>query len=156
MPLEQWICDSCKEIIKKKDDGFVQFILDTTDENLYSDIKIIHAHAVSPHSKTERGCYIGRIDLIHDSPLSWFDGPDGIARLLSLIDLGPHIEKEYRGPQVTNLRNWVEFFRRLYIPYYEEARFYWWEAFADDLFSEEIDVYPYTEFLLKKIIDEYS
>lgn len=157
VPLEQWICDSCKGIIKNKDDGYVQFILDTADENLYSDFKIIHAYNASPHgNKSKRGCHIGNIDFIHDLPLGYFDGPDGIARLLSFIDVGPHKEKVFSGPKVTNLRIWVEFFRRLYIPYYEEARLYWRQAFADGMFIDTSEDSPYTEIFLKNIIEKYS
>jgi len=57
-------------------------------------------------------------------PLSEFVGVHGLLVLSSWIDVGKWHNPNYDGPHVRDLREWTSLFRRLHIPYYEEARHY--------------------------------
>ena len=57
-------------------------------------------------------------------PLSEFVGVHGLLVLSSWIDVGKWHNPNYDGPHVRDLREWTSLFRRLRIPYYEEARHY--------------------------------
>ena len=57
-------------------------------------------------------------------PLSEFVGVHGLLVLSSWIDVEKWHNPNYDGPHVRDLREWTSLFRRLHIPYYEEARHY--------------------------------
>ena len=46
----------------------------------------------------------------------------GLVNLMAWVDAGSHLQPNYQGPEVKNLREWAEIVRRLQLPYYEEAR----------------------------------
>ncbi len=62
-----------------------------------------------------------------------------MARLLSWVDKGKLLQHEYAGPEVVDMREWVELFRRLQVEYYEEARQNWESARTNG----RIDPNPY-------------
>ena len=105
-----------------------------------------------PFSPKNNGCYIYDAD----EPLENHLGEKGIASLLSQIDVGQHIYAEYQGPSVSNMRKWVDFFRRLHTPYYEEARIYWDKALNDGFFEGQTESAPYLPESLKLLIKEYG
>lgn len=151
IPLKQWICDECGELIEKPEDGYIQFHYD--ENNDCDDIIIVHHYPKSPlKDKRKDGCYRYRFDLDLKSHL----GEDGIAWMLSLLDWGPHIEREFKRLRTINIRKWVETFRRLHTPYYEEARLYWDLAEQDGYFDGANEVWPYIPDNLKTLIDRYG
>ena len=87
--------------------------------------------------------------------LKAFRGVDGKVRLLSLIDPGPDFRMEYRE-RIADMRLFLEFFRRVQIPYYEEARLYWGRAQADGYFAGANEIWTYLPRNLKTLIEEYS
>ena len=121
--LKQWVCDFCGDIIETPEKGYV--LQNRNDEN--SDYKIVH-HA---------GCVDKKMyaDIPCSLSLDKFVGVDGLVRLISMIDLGFYHMPEYRL-EIKNMREFIELFRRVQIPYYEEARLYWSDAINDDYFSE--------------------
>ncbi|GEA17755.1 hypothetical protein [Moorella sp. E306M] len=150
-PLRQWICDTCGEVIQKPEDGYVQFHQD--ENGNYDDFIIVHHYSASPlKGKFEKGCY--RYDL--DLDLKHFLGEKGLVRLLSLIDVGQHINPKLDKPRASNIRKWVNFVRRLQTPYYEEARLYWELAEQDGFFDGANEVWPYLPDTLKELIEKYS
>lgn len=93
------------------------------------------------YSNAERGGDLALTDLI---------GVHGLVVLTSWIDVGEWHDAENTGPDVRDLREWTSLFRRLHVPYYEEAR----------LCDEEMregdanQVYLYLPETLKDVIEE--
>lgn len=153
-PLEQWICDECGELIASPGDGYVEWISERLGDA--HGFRIVH-HAPRSPLRPDGNCYQytgmpGRKDL----PLTYFVGEEGIILLLSLVDPGEHCLKEYHGSLVTDLRGWTDLFRRLHVPYYEEARQYWARAEADGFFGDRNEVSIYLPSTLKELIEQYG
>lgn len=109
-PLTVWYCDVCGEKIEGANQGYV--IWDSQNNEKASQFKIVH----------QTKCDTGKENL--SAALEDFRGDKGIAILLSFLSQGP-VEKNFnRKPQRVsyNLDNYVDFFRRVQVPYYEEAR----------------------------------
>ena len=118
-PLKQWYCDVCGKVIKKPEDGYV--IWSEDDDFNVIDIKIIH------QNREEGGRIVGcdRDDPRYSCslPLDSFLGDNGKAELLAMVDPGPRFCSEYKS-RITDKRMFLEFVKRVQLPYYEEARFY--------------------------------
>lgn len=161
-PLQQWICDTCGEIIEQPDHGYVEWVAEKRDE-LYvaRDLRIVHHAPRSPHYRreTQTGhCYkhehtANRCDLA----LNDFVGAEGLSRFLAVFfDVGPTLRPEFLGPQVADLRATVEIMRRLYVPYYEEARLYWTEAEVDGFMAGGNELALYAPDRLRELIARYG
>jgi hypothetical protein len=121
------------------------------------DFHIVHHPSSSPRGIVGRpgheGCYTSNeLSLA----LTDFLGGEGLAQLLTFLDVGPHHMPDYRGPEVANLREYVEFFKRLHLPYYEEARRYWQRAEQDGFFDEANELWIYLPDTLKRLIELYG
>lgn len=153
-PLEQWICDQCDQIIESPKSGWIEWV--NSGDYKAGGFKIVHHASSSPyHPKGD--CYhythaTGRAD----SHLEEFLGDDGIPNLLRFLDLGPYHDRNYSGPWVRDIREFVELMRRLTIPYYEEARLYWREALGDGFFDGANEIWIYLPDTLKEIVDTYG
>jgi hypothetical protein len=159
-PLEQWICDTCGEVIQSVDDGWVEWTRD--DKGRRFGFRICH-HATASPIRAEReeprspSCYHYEHGPRADLPLKDMAGTTGMARMLSFIDVGKiHDPDAEQPPRVANLRDWTETFRRLFVPYYEEARLHFDAAEADGFFADANEVWPYTESILKQITEEHG
>jgi hypothetical protein len=150
-PLKQWICDTCGQVIEKPADGYV--IFDRNNKFQYQKFQIVHHLPESPLKDNPNGCYDPNLKL--SMPLETFLGDAGKAYLLTMLDVGKYIQEEYRQ-QVSSIREWVELFRRVQLPYYEEARLYWDRAYADGFFVGANEYWPYMPENLKLLIKHYS
>lgn len=148
-PLKQWVCDACGEVIKSPKDGYVQWNRNSDLE--ISDFVIVHHKPASPRKHTENGCYIYDCDCDLES----FLGESGIVELHGLLDPGPYHMPEYKT-MVTNIRKWSDFYKRLQLPYYEEARQYWDRAMHDGYFGDSNEIYIYLPENLKRMIEHYE
>jgi hypothetical protein len=127
-PLTQFYCDCCGEIIQEPKHGWVEWLTVFDPERgdyIFKGHRIVHHIAYSP--RTGRDCYtykkhIGRSDIYLTD---FLDKQTGIAEMLRFIDCGPIHEPQFTGHYLGDLREYIEFIRRLTIPYYEEARLYW-------------------------------
>ncbi len=153
-PLQQWICDTCRQLIQEPGHGYVEW-LQRLDEPARA-FHIVH-HAPRSPLKPDGNCYQhtrarGRRDL----PLREFVGPVGMVRLLSFLDLGEHHDpKRASLNQVHDMREFVEFARRLTLPHYEEARRYWNDAESDGFFDTGNEVWVYTPETLRRLAEKY-
>ena len=150
-PLQQWICDYCGEVIISPKDGWLEWLHD--GQFRAHGFKIVHHRPASPRKD---GCYhytnqSGRSDL----PLDTYLGTSGLVHLLAFLDVG-YVDPKNKGPWVNDIREFVELFRRVQLPYYEEARLYWSDAEADGLFGGANEVSPYLERALKNIVEKYA
>jgi hypothetical protein len=155
VPLQQWICDSCREVIQRPEDGWLEWV--SLYHNGAHDFRIVHHKTRSPRGEQSRsGCYqheraVGRKDVA----LERFAGPDAIAHLLTFLDAG-YIDPDDSGPQVKSTRELTELIRRLAIPHYEEARLYWSEAVNAGFFEGANEMSPYRRETLLAIIENFG
>lgn len=149
--LKQWTCDVCGRIIEKPEDGYVVWKFDDKERKIF-DYKILHHNYIDGDGKM-RGCD-NDDSYFFSSALTDFLGYHGMAKLLSMIDAGPMHREKYEE-EIENLRDFLEFFRRVQLPYYEEARLYWQKAKYDGYFKDANEVWIYLPSTLKKLIKEY-
>lgn len=161
-PLTQFICDTCGEVINQPSEGWIEWLAWMNDaENKFEahSFKIVHHHAYSPLvNNTNNGCYqhddaiAGCAEHLHQ----FIDENYKTANLLMFLDAGPYDEPNYNGPMAKHLREYIEFVRRLTIPYYEEARLYWNEALAGGYFAETNETRMYGVDNLLGVIKRYG
>lgn len=122
-PCKQWICDSCSELIVEAKHGYLEWL--TLRDGVYRvrDFRIVHQPEHSPfrdkvrgrnsacnqhQGQPERSCV----------PLDIVLGPDGMQYLLEIVQ-----SVILNGVFLKNgFRSWLDAFRRLHVPNYEEAR----------------------------------
>lgn len=156
-PLKQWICDTFGELIEKPGDGWLEWQHDGKGTFSVSNFRICHHVTASPRRGDDpEGCYHHRERRLDDH-LHHVLGDAGMVRMLSKLDPGPIIDPKGKSiGGVSDLRNWTDTFRRLFIPYYEEARQYFGKAKADGFFDEMNELAVYSESTLKRVIEEYG
>ena len=151
-PLQQWVCDTCGEIIEKPEDGYVQFG-PFGPMTGYTDFIIVHHLSASPRKNICRdGCYKYHSDI----DLSHYLGTNGISSLLALVDPGVLMRPVLPTASTSDFRKWVELFRRLQTPYYEEARLYFDRAYNDGFFDGANEIWPYLPDTLRYIVEHYA
>lgn len=151
-PLKQWYCDKCGEIIERPEDGYVQFKRSISNCLVYEDFKVVHHITKSPRREHDRnGCYI----YDSDCDLKSYLGDKGKIGLLSLLDPGVYHMPEFML-MTSDIRKWNDFFMRLQLPYYEEARRYWSIAMSDGYFGDSNEIFIYLPESLKRMIEHYQ
>lgn len=113
----QWFCDECGKLIERPEHGCLEWYLDSNDQTC-GGFEIVHQKDHSPNGKGGCGGY-------HEGgsePLRNLVGDNAIPGMLKFIDQAAE-EPVFRGPRTHAFREWAEVFRRLTIPYYEEARY---------------------------------
>ena len=150
-PLEQFICDSCGQVIEKPEDGWLEWISERGTRKAHS-FRICHHQSKSPF-KGRDGCYVhGATPGNHLHHVT----ENRIVELLQFIDVGEKHDPAFTGPHVTSLREWAELTRRLAVPYYEQVRLSWNKAISDGYFEGANEISIYTEESLKGLIEKYA
>jgi hypothetical protein len=160
-PLEQWICDTCGDVIEEPSHGYIEWV---HDEQMRSyGFRICHHPTHSPRTKAAGGLGSGVDCYIYDdrprSSVSLEDvtGFRGMTRMLAMLDVGEvHDKKAAHLMRVKDVREWVYVFRRLFTPSFEQARKYIAEAEADGFYAETNEVWPYLESNLRAVIEKYG
>ena len=143
-PLKQWICDSCGEIIKKPEDGWFEWYLEGINGHRKG-LRIVH---------NNKSCMYDDSILKEqnrtpaDSNLTDFLGSVGFGHLLYWLELS-ETRNIYK---IADIKEFIEIIRRLYLPYWEEARLYWDTSLQDGFH----DGCSFDEGTLKSIIKEYG
>ena len=151
-PIQQWICDSCSEIISTHEQGYVEWM--ETDKKMHS-FRIVHHAPYSPRKQKGSSCYYANSERGGDLHLRDLVGAQGLLILTSWIDRGEWHTSKYEGPRVRDLREWTTLCRRLQVPYYEEARRYREEL--SEVYSDGAnEIYLYLPETLKHIIEEHE
>lgn len=160
-PLEEWICDTCKKVISRPEQGQVEWLRDEEDKvhsfrichnAVHSPIRISSSNdpALGPDCRT-----LGRIASVLD--LKTMTGTSGMEWMISFLDAGIITVPDAESPLIVNeARNWKDTFRRLFFPYYEEARMSFEAAEAGGFFINKDDVSRYSKDALKSIIEKYG
>lgn len=155
-PLEQFICDKCKEVIDNPNDGYVEFLSNQENQNdkkilTRSGFKIVH------HGKEKRCQYFTSDKRKKTLPLRDFlDENKNQSILLSFLDEGEYVASEALEVRIKDLREFTELARRTSIPYYEEARIYFEQAKSNGDFYGVDGYTAYWVTRLKEIIEKFS
>lgn len=135
-PLSKWKCDKCHTLIETAQEGYTTWRDD--DQGRPTGFKIVH-----------QGACDTRLDA-SSVALPGFLGADGMAHLTSLLTYGPlRSDGGHRG--VADIDEFMDFFRRLQLPYYEEARPNFSHHDVIDEYRDATEVRPYLEDALKDI-----
>jgi hypothetical protein len=145
LPLHQFKCDACGQIIERPDAGWVEWLAGPTRGTKAHGFRIVH---------NSNRCQYPSRGQVHDIHLVHLLGPDGLAALLVL--LAPDGQMGNREEGVASLYEWGELVRRLHVPHYEEARQYWADAEADGFFSGPAKHAPYSQVTLLSILSQYG
>lgn len=143
-PLKQWICDSCGGIIESSEDGWWEYC-DDLETEIVSGFRIVHHQNSCMYNEKElrrEGKGVG------DLPLGHMLESGGFGHLLHRLELS--VTK--KTDEHIDIPEFIENIRRLYLPYWEEARQYWEVSFKDG-FHDGCD---FSENSLISIIEEYS
>lgn len=134
-PLTRWKCDRCGEWIEGAASGYVIWGAHGHDNAAF---EIIHQGKCDDRTKT------------HSAALGDFLGSDGLAYLTSLLSYG--VVKNGMGVtssdplrRVHDIDQFVDFMRRVQVPFYEEARPYLLSPEAREHLSDANEVYPYLQ-----------
>lgn len=146
-PTSQWYCDRCGEIIESAEHGVLIFSAAEGNRRFFVNHRILHRWGHGPNG--DNGCALDvdcDLDLIHytKNPGYW----------LSHLHEGPLLQKD-DTPKIA-LSEWAELYRRLYIPYYEEARRYFSQAEVDGRLDGMNEWTLVSPDILESIIDEYE
>ena len=140
--LQEWVCDVCGKIINEPEDGYI--IWKSNDDKFY-DFRIIHQGICDNREYTQ------------SAPLTDHLGADGLIVLTAFLSAGELKVRSGSGNccEVTNFDEFVDLFRRLQVPYYEEARIKFSNTEVIRRLDDMTEVGPYTEEYLKKIIEKF-
>lgn len=113
---KQYICDTCYELIKSPEDACIEWQVQDQEGKLEaSKFTIVHNLYCSPRQVSCLATNHGRANIC-SIPLLWFLG---LKEKLPLIDILRNSKQT-----IKDVNGFVEFRRRLEIPFYEEARLY--------------------------------
>ncbi len=143
-PLTILYCDVCQGRIEDAKKGYV--IWRTSEQMKSYDFKIIH------QTKCDRKDYPS------SAALEDFLGSEGLAYLLAFLSLGPVKKRIGQKPHcdVKDTDEFVDFFRRVQTPYYEEGRRLFGNPDYLDQNSDNNEVGPYLPDALLKAIAKYG
>jgi hypothetical protein len=137
-PLASWTCDVCHEQIESVKEGYV--VWSTDDHLLKRGFIILHKGKCDPRGLTQ------------SQALGDFLGPDGLATLTSFLSYG-NINPEGLGNRIADMDEFIDFFRRVQLPWYEQAR----EHFSSEAVHRDYDganeVQPYLQRDLRQITE---
>lgn len=140
-PLEQFYCDVCGELIENVAQGYVVYRAENYRD---CDFKIIH------QSRCDDRSYPKSV------ALEDFLGARGLIILTGYLSPGPiiinaqHPESDH-SPK--SLDEFTDFFRRVQVPYYEEARRQFNHPGLLEEYHDHNELSPYFEDTLRKICD---
>ncbi len=147
-PLQQWICDTCGQPIHRREDGWMQWLVDDDDRCTKYAFRIVHHLSASPKPGAH-GCYYREPAELYvaDVPLPSCLGVDGLAHVLSFLT---------DGAGVRDVGAFVELIRRCHVPYYEEARRYLARMEYDGVIESTQSAGMYTQDVLRYLVERYT
>ena len=144
-PLINWYCDVCGQKITDPDSGYVIWHTSTNPIKFHG-FKIIHQNKCDDNTCPS------------SAALSDFLGEAGLTYLLTFLSQGQIIKLMGQNtyPLIDEFDEFVDFFRRVQVPYYEEARRCFSNPDLLDDFSGNNETAPYLPESLKDIIKTYG
>jgi len=146
-PLTSWMCDYCGQLIERADLGNVIWKKQPSGKE-YGHLIVHKTFADNPSSPR---CD-STLEADYPANLSIEDmiGPLGLARLLGDLSRGP-IDGTKGAVAIEDFDAWIDLFRRLQVPYYEEARPHFNSEGVHHWFSDASEVTPYLPDTLQRI-----
>lgn len=150
IPLQQWVCDECGELIEKPEDGWLEWLSSVSHNIPAMGFRIVHHKLASPRGS----CYYNDSNkdvnpvFISDGHLDFYLGLNGLATLLTFF-----LDDKFKAGNPGEV---AEIIRRLHLPHYEEARRYFHAAKADDYTYGLNYLAIHSQETLRNIIKEYS
>jgi hypothetical protein len=135
-PLTTWYCDECGAKLGQAG-GYVIW-----KDGPAPDFKIIHRGDCDP--KGDYDCSAALIDYL---------GPSGASRLMAMLTAGPLRDRQTRSRSFSDLDAFVDLFRRLQVPYYEEARTYFEDPEVRADYADANEIAPYMPDRLQALIE---
>lgn len=133
IPLEQWYCDSCHEVITNAGSGMVHW--STNADKVIDEYKIVHKRHI------KKGC---------DENAMWWAELDTFKKeAISELIAG-------RDYKIYDERIRKDLFARFLVPYYEEARKFFGVAQSEGLLDLNHPTDKYLESNCKKIAKHYN
>lgn len=134
---DKWYCDTCGEAIT--DPGMSLVVWREDADGPAYDFRLVHkstnGRTCDPGFKAGYG---SNIELRH------YLGPDGVAWLLSHLSSGPlKTSSEGSSSRTVEANGFVDMFRRLQTPYYEEARRHFGCEAVQQEYADANEVLPY-------------
>lgn len=143
MPLDSWACDGCGQQITNPLQGLLTW-RQTEDFRGY-DSQLVHKNIEG------RSCDPGdRNGFTSSLEIEYVTGLEGQAWLLSLLSVGP-LKRPDNRPRVDDFDSFVDVFRRLQVPWYEEARPHFDDEETHHHLADANEVYPYVPEVLERI-----
>ena len=152
-PLEQFVCDSCKGVIEIPADGWVEWLDNIDGPNGSCGFRICHVHG---KSKSGKKCqrHHHAVD-VSDTSLN-----EVLSRapvfIYSFIGVGHLHEIETHRTKIKDLKAFLDFARRLTVPYYEEARQFWNDAYQDGMLDGRHEYSTYDPVFLQEISEKFG
>lgn len=115
-----WQCDHCGELIRSLDDGRVEWLCESDEQEAVKirGLRLVHARGSDPKGPATYGCEYDPRDefrqngsIVEGLSLIACSGTDGLVLMLSMLAQG-----EYPRDEV------IELVKRLHVPGYEETR----------------------------------
>lgn len=140
-PLTSWTCDTCGD---SATDPSMSLVVWRTANGKAADFRIVHKGDCDPEAAN---------GFIHNLELSSFLGADGATMLLSWLSLGPLRGAADDMPEVGDFDQYVDLFRRVQVPYYEEARSRFQDEDVRHWLGDANEYYPYMPDVLQRIVN---
>ena len=143
-----WICDSCGLPIESASHGWVEWMVRYEDgKQIGRNVRLVHhcsAHepinSRCQHNENLESAKDG--SQLNDLPLDQFLGANGLMDILSEIDRG-----------TWPLEDGLKMIKRLHIPGYEHARFYFDEAIRAGVFEPNVHPDYFSQETIKIVLD---
>lgn len=139
-PLEQFLCDTCHQVIDAPDQGWFEWL---ADGGRAHSLRIVHQQAECRSSPDKPGLDGHKLDELV--------GAHNLARLYTFISVQPDT-----GAAVASLDEFTEILHRLTMRYYEEARLYIEVARGNGFFISMSEPQIYQPSTFKQIIQAYG
>lgn len=130
----RWKCDTCGQWIEGADKGYVVW---GDKDGAATGFRVIH------NGKCDDGA-LGKSAALGD-----FLGTDGLAKLTSLMSYGI-ARRRQEQPKIHDMDQFTDFFRRMQLPLYEEARDYLKSPEGREEYSDASEVLPYLQRSLER------
>jgi hypothetical protein len=136
-----WVCDVCKEPILTVEDGYI--VWKNNDTMQPHSFRIVHKNKCDKDNSFSSSSALA--DLI---------GDDGLNKMLSFlsigvvaVNMGNGSDHSKHGP--VSMTEYVDLFRRLHLPNYEEVRPLFNDPSYLDRMNGANEIYPYTQQVLQ-------
>jgi predicted nuclease of predicted toxin-antitoxin system len=142
-PLHQFICDTCQKLISDPNQGWVEWL----DDGMVGSFRICHhTQACQRHNSNSRVSDSSLVDVLSRAPVF----------LYAFLGVG-HLHDDCAvKASVSDMREFLDFARRLTVPHYEEARYFWKDAAAEGRFEGLHEYSTYDAVVLKDVIAQYG